>query len=217
MGIYKTPKDNPVDAERPGSVATRLLDGAEAGQARDPQRVFPQTSSTAQADPSLHPSQRVQAPTRLVGPGGASAPTAASEPMVDPATDPIAGWLVVVQGPGRGAFCRVGYQVNSIGRAPENRIVLDFGDDGISRQNHAQLIYDPRSRAFYLERGDGANLCYLNDRPVGRDLTEIPPNAKISLSQTDCVLVPFCGPSFDWCDKSYVFGMGARPAPESGS
>lgn len=212
MGLYKTSNDDSSN-DQPARTRTRLLDGQGESQDTPRQSLFPPTGErkpgalTDLATPST-PAVRVK--TRLVAPGSAPQPaTAEVGPDTELATDPVVGWLVVVKGPGRGAFRPVGYQVNPIGRDPNasaNRIILNFGDDTISNERHVSLIYDPESRAFYLERGDGMNLCHLNGRPVGRDLTEIPPNAKIKIGQTECVLIPFCGAHFDWSDESYPFG-----------
>ena len=42
--------------------------------------------------------------------------------------DPVVGWLVVVQGPGRGRSLEIGAGANPIGRAQHQKICLDFGD-----------------------------------------------------------------------------------------
>jgi hypothetical protein len=86
--------------------------------------------------------------TRLVGP---------AETESD---DPVVGWLVVVQGPGRGRSLEIGAGANSIGRAPGQKLCLDFGDMRISRERHAVLVYDPRSRRFFLQNA------YIGNEPV---------------------------------------------------
>src|SRR5262249_15630499 len=60
----------------------------------------------------------------------------------DTDADPVAGWLVVVKGPGRGGFRPVYIGMNSIGREVNQRISLSFGDDMISREEHAFIAYD---------------------------------------------------------------------------
>src|SRR5688572_26193414 len=79
----------------------------------------------------------------------------------DPMKDPVVGWLVVIFGPGRGASLNLGYGRNSIGRGDEERVSLHFGDEQISRIGHAILTYDPRSRKYFLQAGQGPNLTYI--------------------------------------------------------
>jgi hypothetical protein len=111
--------------------------------------------------------------------------------------DPIVGWLVVVKGPGWGNAVRLGYQMNSIGRDPDQRVCLNFGDSTISRKSHVKLSYDPRSRKFMITTGDGINLIYVR----GENLlapTEIKTGDRIQLGETELMLVALCGESFDW-------------------
>lgn len=127
-------------------------------------------------------------------PGGPGAPEAA-----DPMADPVTGWLVVIAGPGKGRVCRLGNGANSLGRGEGARVRIDFGDDGISREGHAVLTYDPRGRKYYLQHGGGVNLTYLGDEPVLAP-TPLAPMQVISLGATTLRFVPLCGPDFDWQD-----------------
>ncbi len=113
--------------------------------------------------------------------------------------DPPVGWLVVIDGPGRGNFLVLGYGQNTIGRGESNRLRLDFGDKEISRESNAVATYDPKTRKFYLSPGTGQNLSYLDNEPV-LSPTEIKSGAKISLGQTMLRLVQFCDKDFDWQD-----------------
>lgn len=124
---------------------------------------------------------------------------AAAKPA-DAVSDPVAGWLVVVEGPGLGQVLTVGHGQNSIGRQPTQRIAIDFGDEEISRENHAVITYDPRGRKFFVQQGSGTNLIYLDDEPV---LTPSPieTHAEIVIGQTRLRFVAFCGPDFSWQDR----------------
>ena len=75
---------------------------------------------------------------------------------------PVTGWLVVVDGPGKGSATQLGFGHNTIGRGPAMRVRLDFGDRKISRDTHATLTYDPKGNAFYLQQGK--NLAYIERR-----------------------------------------------------
>jgi prepilin-type processing-associated H-X9-DG protein len=130
--------------------------------------------------------------TRLAG--ATSAPGAAL------ADDPVVGWLVVIEGPGRGQARAIGYGMNSIGRNPDQRISLDFGDPQISRHNHAALTYDPRSRQFFLQHGGGPNLTYVDGQVVLAPIA-IASGSDIQIGGTRLRFVALCGTQFDWQDQ----------------
>ena len=113
--------------------------------------------------------------------------------------DPVVGWLVVVEGPGKGRAVPLGYGSNSIGRGATDRIKLDFGDEQISRSGHAVVTYDPRGRQYYVQHGGGTNLTYLGDQPVLAP-TGLPALSHISIGHTVLRFVPLCGAEFDWQD-----------------
>lgn len=115
-------------------------------------------------------------------------------------TDPIAGWVVVVKGPGRGNFCPVFVGMNSLGRDPGQRISLGFGDESISREEHAFITYDEEQRCFYLQHGGKSNLVRLGSQPV-LSPTELKGNDLIRIGRTTLLFVPFCGPDFSWTDE----------------
>lgn len=148
------------------------------------------------------PAETQEGRTVLHRPGSltpAAAPVEAKAGASDGMADPVVGWLVVVAGPGKGQVCKLGYGTNSLGRGENARARLDFGDEQISRENHAALTYDPRGRKFYVQHGGGVNLTYLGDSPV---LTPTPlePMQDICIGDTTLRFVPFCGPEFDWQD-----------------
>ena len=117
----------------------------------------------------------------------------------DPMADPPVGWLVVIGGPGKGRVLTLGSGMNAIGRGAESRVRLDFGDDNVSRLNHARVIYEPRQRRWLLNHGDGTNLTYLNgDVVVG--VAEIQSGAEIQLGDTTLRFQAFCSEEFDWQD-----------------
>ena len=137
--------------------------------------------------------------TRLFrGPSaGSGSPGAAPEPAHRLADDPVVGWLVLVEGPGKGRSIEIGSGANSVGRSPGQQIRIDFGDDLISRERHAILIFDPRTQRFFLERGDGRNLTYVGDSPVLSPV-ELIGGETIILGKTQCRFVRLCGEDFSW-------------------
>lgn len=111
--------------------------------------------------------------------------------------DPVVAWLVVHAGPGRGQFRPVYYGQNSIGRAASQRISIDLGDEKISREEHAYLVYDERERRFFIRDGGKANLVRCNGAPVMTP-TELKAGDRITIGDTTLHFVPYCGTHFDW-------------------
>ena len=134
--------------------------------------------------------------TRLVGGRREDEKRTAENRSMD---DPVVGWLVVVEGPGKGQVLQLGYGSNPLGRGATDRVKLDFGDDQISRNGHAVVTYDPRGRKFYVQHGGGTNLTYLGDQPVLAP-AELPTLSHISIGNTVLRFVPLCGAEFDWQD-----------------
>ncbi|PCJ26899.1 MAG: hypothetical protein COA96_04525 [SAR86 cluster bacterium] len=114
-------------------------------------------------------------------------------------SDPVVGWLAIISGPGKGNVLKFGYGSNPIGRGGGARVSLDFGDEQISRGEHAIITYDPRGRKFYIQHGSGNNLTYLQDEPVLVP-TMLKERAQITIGQTKLMFVSLCGDSFDWQD-----------------
>lgn len=111
------------------------------------------------------------------------------------------GWLVVVKGPGRGAAFTLQGGVAQIGRGAGQAVRLDFGDNSISRENHAAVAYDDESQTFYIGHGGKANLVRRNGRPV-LSTEEMAPGDMIVIGETTLKFVPLCGPEFSWTDEA---------------
>ena len=125
--------------------------------------------------------------------------TDASSGAVDPMDDPVVGWLVVVDGAGKGTSLSIGYGTNPIGRGKDQRISINFGDQQISRSEHAIVTYDPRSRGFFIQGGGGRNLTYLGDQVV-LSPTSLKAGDLIQMGETYLKFIPFCSQDFDWQD-----------------
>lgn len=115
----------------------------------------------------------------------------------NPMTDPVAGWLVIVQGPGRGASVQVGYGWSTVGREPGNRMVLDFGDGSITGQDHARILYDPETREFGITNSRGVNPTRVNGKAI-HAVVPLVAGDLVKIGSTALRFVPFCGPDFDW-------------------
>jgi len=200
------------DTKKPGnffSSPTRRADQPSA----EPPASDPLRNRTRRIDTPVPPQNRPNQPamggagltpaTRIWRPGqqesAEGAPTSNAE-QAD-GDDYVVGWLVIVDGPGKGIGLALGYGWNSIGRGEDQRVRLDFGDGEISRETHCAVAYDGKNRKFFIQHGGGRNLTYLGDDPVLAP-QELQANARISLGRTSLQFVPFCGGSFDWADVS---------------
>jgi FHA domain len=108
-----------------------------------------------------------------------------------------AGWLVVKDGPGKGASYALTQGVSQIGRGADQTVSLDYGDMAISRQNHAAIAYDPTTHQFHVGHGGKSNLVRLNGRPL---LATEPASDgdEIQIGETTLVLKVLCSPAFNW-------------------
>jgi hypothetical protein len=114
-------------------------------------------------------------------------------------TDPVAGWVVVVRGQGRGDYRPIYAGMNSVGRDASQRISLNFGDESISREEHAFITYDEEQRCFYLQHGGKPNIIRLGTTPVLTPM-ELKPYELIRIGRTTLRFIPCCGPHFSWSD-----------------
>jgi len=108
-----------------------------------------------------------------------------------------AGWLVVKDGPGKGASYALSQGVSQIGRNSDQTVALDFGDMAISRQNHAAIAYDAATHEFHVGHGGKSNLVRLNGKPL---LSTEPAGDgdEIQIGETTLVLKVLCTPAFNW-------------------
>ncbi|MDG4647769.1 FHA domain-containing protein [Roseibacterium sp. SDUM158017] len=107
------------------------------------------------------------------------------------------GWLVVVDGPGRGAYFAVTMSVSSIGRGADQSISLNFGDASISRHNHAAIAYDAEQNRFFLGHGNKSNIVRRNGQPV-LATEELDHGDVIRIGKTSLRFVALCGDDFTW-------------------
>ena len=116
--------------------------------------------------------------------------------------DPVVGWLVVIQGPGKGDSVSLGYGRNSIGRDKSNRSAIPYGDQSISRNNHATLTFDHKGSKFYIQQGESVNPIRVSDQIV-LEPRELFGGETIELSDSTILkFVPLCGDGFSWEDSS---------------
>ena len=195
-------------AERAEAEARPALSG-EATAPVEPAQPLPPSDPTpndaampAIAVPPPAAGRAGRAKTRLLG---FAQPDAAADPFAGSAAPQEAteslrfpvGWLVVIDGPGRGAHFTLFNGVSQIGRGEDQTVRLDFGDNSISRSGHALLAYDDEQAKFFLGSGGKVNIVRLNDRPL-LSTEELSDDDVIRIGETRLRFVAFCGPDFAW-------------------
>lgn len=109
------------------------------------------------------------------------------------------GWIVVADGPGRGECFSLIAGMSQIGRGEDQAVQLDFGDNSISRTNHAAIVYDPESKEFLLGHGGKSNIVRLNDKPLISNET-LKTGDVIRIGETVLRFIALCDKSFNWSD-----------------
>lgn len=110
------------------------------------------------------------------------------------------GWVLVVSGPGRGECFALENGMSQIGRGEDQTVQLDFGDNTISRQNHAAIVYDPETHIFMLGHGGKKNIVRLNGTPVISN-EKLTTNDEIKIGETKMRFIALCTEEFNWVDS----------------
>ncbi len=118
--------------------------------------------------------------------------------------DPVVGWLVCLAGPDRGRDFRLHAEKNFIGRSPLMDVCV-AGDESVSRDRHAQVIFDPKKQVFWAVPGDASGLVYLNGDIVHAP-TRMNCDDVLEVGQTKLVLIPFCGEKYSWSREFMATG-----------
>lgn len=107
------------------------------------------------------------------------------------------GWIIVVEGPGRGNAFTLKGGVMQIGRGAGQGVQLDFGDTAISRENHAAVAFDDETGKFFLGHGGKSNLVRLNGAPV-LSTEELSNRDRIRIGETTLMFIGLCNEEFIW-------------------
>lgn len=109
--------------------------------------------------------------------------------------NPIAGWLVCVQGENRGRSFEIHVGKNFVGRSMKSDIHTN--DEKVSRENHFSVIYEPLHRDFFVLQGNG--ITYYNDNILS-DAEKLSEGDTIEAGSSKYVFVPYCKEGRDWND-----------------
>ena len=192
------PRRRPVAAPPPSSTADAL---------REAKGLPREARHFEAADPTTHALRGAGAAPKSVAPATGDFKTQAvrGKPKVTRTAfhaDPVVGWLVVVGGPGLGAYRPIYEGNNAIGRGKDQRIPIDFGDPSISSEAQAYIRYDSMDRSFlFVPNLSKTNIVAINDeKPTGAVKLEL--MDVITMGRTQLAFVPFCGDNFDWSELS---------------
>jgi hypothetical protein len=118
--------------------------------------------------------------------------------------DPVVGWLVCLAGPDRGRDFRLHAEKNFIGRSPLMDVCV-AGDETVSRDKHATVIFDPKKQTFWTLPGDASGLVYLNGDIV-HSPAQMQSDDVLEVGHTKLVLIPFCGEKYTWSREFVATG-----------
>lgn len=110
--------------------------------------------------------------------------------------EPVVGWLVCIEGAAFGESFKLKSGRNFIGRSREMDIVLS-GDNSVSREKHAIILYEPRKREFIAQAGESRELFYLNDEVVLNPV-RLAQYDIVTIGNTRLMFFPCCGEKFSW-------------------
>ena len=111
-------------------------------------------------------------------------------------TEPVVGWLVCIEGSHLGEDFRLKSGRNFIGRGIGMDVPIT-GDNTVSREKHAIVLYDPENQQFLAQPGDAKELCYLNGKLVLAAM-ELKINDVLKVGATKLMFFPCCTDVFNW-------------------
>jgi hypothetical protein len=111
-------------------------------------------------------------------------------------SEPVVGWLVCIEGSHLGEDFRLKSGRNFIGRASGMDIAVT-GDNTVSRERHAVIVYEPKKHQFLVQPGEAKELCYLNEKAVLAS-EELKINDTIAVGSTKLMFFPCCNAAFNW-------------------
>lgn len=163
-----------------------------------------QATGKVEASKSVDEDQTEAEKTRVVF--GAKKP---KDESVPPSSEPVAkvitkqadipcvGWLVVWDGPGKGASHVLHPGNNTIGRDDSCDVALSHGDHSISSDGKISIDYEYRGHSFAFVNRGSKNTPYLNDKPI-RTEQELQDGDLLLVGETTLVFVPFCSQKRNW-------------------
>lgn len=177
--------------------------------AKSPNAPSPEAAEALMAAASRSPARSRRTKTRLIGFEHSDGDVVdlfndapkeeEAAPVIETVKFPV-GWVVVTEGPGRGESFALATGMSQIGRGDDQAVKLDFGDNSISRTNHAAIVFDDDTKEFLLGHGGKSNIVRLNDKPLISN-EPIKSGDTIRISDTVLRFVALCGEDFQWSES----------------
>lgn len=130
--------------------------------------------------------------------------------------DPVVGWLVCVKGDVYGYSYVLKTGKNYIGRHTDMDICIS-GDNTVSRENHAVLMFEPQNKEFILLNVESKGLVYVNGEVI-KENTTLRAKDIITIGQTLLLFIPLCDDEFDWSNPEKInraSGIQEKKYPET--
>jgi pSer/pThr/pTyr-binding forkhead associated (FHA) protein len=92
-----------------------------------------------------------------------------STQLIRDKSNQVIGKLTITEGPGTGQSVNIYSGTNQIGRGDDMRVQINFGDDTISRQQHAVITYDAKNVEARIYDGGKPGGLWVNGARVTAD------------------------------------------------
>lgn len=92
-----------------------------------------------------------------------------STQLIRDKSNQVVGKLTIVEGPGAGQSVNIYTGTNQIGRGDDMRVQINFGDDTISRQQHAVITFDSKALEVRIYDGGKPGGLWVNGTRVTAD------------------------------------------------
>lgn len=106
------------------------------------------------------------------------------------------GWVVVLTGDDKGVSYELTNGNNNIGSSDDMDIVIK-GDETVASSKHANIVFEPNKKDFFIVPGDSKELVYIGENVVLMP-TKLSEFDKILVGNTTLMFVPLCGEKFEW-------------------
>lgn len=78
--------------------------------------------------------------------------------------------------------------------------IILSGENTVSRDKHAIVLYEPNQRIFLAQMGESHELVYLNGNLLMGN-AQMKAYDRLQLGDAELMLVPCCCESFNWLDE----------------
>ena len=110
-------------------------------------------------------------------------------------SNPVSGWLVCIKGENKGRSFELHIGQNFVGRSMKSDLVIN--DKHVSREKHFAVVYDPRSKSFFIS--NGVSPVYLNGSLVEKS-SAMKEDDIVGVGESEFRFIPFCKEGRDWND-----------------